>query len=499
MILYFVLSPFVHVEAKNPNKQPEVCNGPSKTMSLYFQFQNDVMSAILWSKINEKRFVTTKADWWLFKEKYLKLSDGSVNALNMIATSVRWDMQAAWSTISTLTVLLSLAGASVLQSNTEWLRILLKDRVIVREYKQMLDIESSLMELAYFLSQRVNLISKFEWTLLENLKSVIKKYQSAWLLKETNLSNMPNITLADILTDMIMMNAYMKHFILYNGWLGNFKWCMWNYADSRYWSTECNWVAILQFDEKAIKQLHDDYKWLWMFWACNQYALNFKSTISKWANNNKNTVKSAMSDVKAAIKRLGSSLGFSNWDKSSENSNRCDMSEYEMAQLRAYRWGNWSCNTWLANVNFGGSAINDVKKFIQEKKSQKSMKEEIPTSQKWWRKSVRKENKEYFKYIKSKIKEARKTDEKQTVWREMYGEWEIFSVDYSGWFNDTLVDLYTWMMSDYQQSYENAISSDISYELVMIKWLLDQIDTAREEMATLKKDLEDIANYQCKS
>ena len=345
--LYWIFFPFISINAKNPNKQPDVCNGPSKTMSLYFQFQRDVISAMLWSQINEKRFVTTKSDWGLFKEKYLTLGTGSVNALNMIATSVRWDMQAAWSSISTLTVLLSLAAWSALQSNTEWLWILVKDRVIVRDYKQMLDIENSLMELAYFLSQRINLISKIEWPILENFKSVIKKYQDEWLLKKTNLNDLSNTTIAYILNDMVIMNAYMKHFILYNGWLDNFKWCMWNYISSKFWSMECNWAAILQFDEKAIKQLHEDYRWLWMFWACNQYVSNFKSTISKWANNNKDTVANAMNDVKDAMKRLGTALGFSNWDNSNKNTGRCNLSAYEMAQLRAYRWWNWSCNEWF--------------------------------------------------------------------------------------------------------------------------------------------------------
>lgn len=497
--LHWIFFPFIGVDAKNPNQQPDVCNGPSKTMSLYFQFQRDVMSTMLWSKINEKRFVTTKTDWWLFTEKFLTLSTGSVNALNIIATSVRWDIQAAWSSISTLSVLLSLASMSALQSNTEWLWILVKDRVIVRDYKQMLNIETSLMELGYFLSQRVNLISKIEWPLLENFKSVVKHYQDAWLLKETNLNNIWNITIADILKDMIIMNAYMKHFILYNKWLGGFKWCMWNYISTKYWSTECNWVALLQFNEDAIKQLQEDYRWLWMFWACNKYASNFKNTISKWANNNKDAVQNAMNDVKSAIKRLWNSLNFSNWDDSSENPSRCNMSQYEMAQLRAYRWWNWSCNEWLIKGNYAKDFMNDVKEFIREKKSQKTMKEEIPASQKWWKKSVRKENSEYFKYIKSKIDDAKETYKKQNIWREMYWSWEIFNVNYSWWFNDTLLDLYTEMMVDYQQSYENAISSDISFELVMIKWLLDQIEANSEEMFNLKNDLQEIANYQCRN
>ena len=189
IVVYLSFSPFIHyTEAKNPSEQPEVCQGPSKTMSLYFQFQKDVMSAILWSEINEKRFVTTKSDWWLFKENFLTLNKGNINALNLIATSVRWNMQATESRITTLAVLLSLASLSVWQSNTEWLRILVKDRVIVREYKQMLNIETSLMELAYFLSQHVNLEREYDGTLVTNFKSVVKKYQAAWLLKETDLN-----------------------------------------------------------------------------------------------------------------------------------------------------------------------------------------------------------------------------------------------------------------------------------------------------------------------
>lgn len=494
--LYMVFCPFLYIEAKNEKEQPDVCMGPSKTMSLYFQFQNEMMSAMIWSKINEKRFVTTKTDGWLFKEKFLTLGTGSVNALDIIATSIRWNMQAAWSSITTLTVLLALAETSVLQSNTEWLWILTKDRVIVREYKQLLDIETSIMDLAYFLSKSVSLISKFEWDLLENIKAVIKKYQELWLLDKTsNLNSVNGVTISDIMMEMVVMNAYMKHFILFNGWL-------WGFEPS----------IIPDFSEWSIKQLKDDYGWLWVFWACNQYASIFKSTISKWVENNKDDVGQAMDDVKSAMKRLKSALTFS---KSSENSNRCDMSYYEMAQLRSYRWWNWTCKTQFINWNVASyfnkltrdkNAQKSQKEKTtnmskEEKKIQKEAEKQRKAEEKAKKKEEKSDKKAYLKELYYEIKKARTTAEKQEKWRDTFGTGVIiFNVDYSESLNISLIEMYSDLMWKYKQSYENAISSDLSYELKMIKeWLLDNIEITINKMDELKDKLNDIAKYQCRN
>lgn len=491
VVFYLSFCPFLWVNAKSSEQQPEVCAWPSKMMALYFQFQNDMMSAMLWSEINEKRFATTKTDGGLFTEKYLTLGTGSINALDMLATSIRWNMKAAWSSITTLSVLLGLAAISVWQSNTEGLRILTKDRVIVREYKHLLDIETSLMELAYYLSQHVSLVNKIDWNLMENIKSVIKKYQNLWLLEEKD-SSVGEVTIADIMSEMFTMNMYMKHFILFNGWLGGFE------------ST-----ILPKFSEEAINQLEEAYRWQWVFWACNQYASNIKNTRDKWVKNSKESLATSRDDVKSATERLGSVFGLWNWKNKSQDSNRCDMSEYEMAQLKAYRWWNWTCKTWLVNGNVG-SAIQD---FIKEKKARQVQKEKTTTlskeekkaakeEKKANKKATKEEKKATKKYLESLLEDINKAGDiakKKNAWRDTFWTGVMFNVEYSGWFNIDLVEMYSDLMNNYRQSQENAVSSDLSYELVNIKALLDQVDIASNRMDELKDKLREIAKYQCRN
>lgn len=503
-----IFYPFFGVKAKETKEQREVCSWPSQTMGLYFQFQNEMMSAMLWSEISEKRFYSTKSDGGLFKERYLTLGTGSINALDILATSIRWNMQAAWSTITTLTVLLELAGLSVLQSNTEWLWILTKDRVIVREYKSLLDIETSLMELAYYLSQHVNLLASFDWNLLNNVKSVIEKYQELWLLEKTdNLNRLNWVTIADIMGDLVLMNGYMKHFILFNAWLDDFEPSL-----------------IPGFDTSAIKKLENDYGWLWAVWSCTHYQSNILSTWNKWQEYGLDSLKNSMNDVKLATKRLASAFTFSDWNKSSKDSNRCDMSEYEMAQLRAYRWWNWTCKTWVIN----GNVATTIQNLAWEKKAQEKQKEKTTKLSKEERKALKeqerqakaeakkkkeeekkakKQAKEEKEETKKQLKETFKTvnestnnvNQKKEVWRELFWSGATFNVLwYSAWFNSWLVDIYLETNSNYSQSQQNAISSDLSYELVNIKALLNQVDDTSSKMDELKNTLKEIAKYQCK-
>jgi hypothetical protein len=76
-------------------------------------------------------------------------------------------------------VLLLLSSASILQSNTEGLAILFKDRPIVRDYKEMLDIETQLFDVAFFRSKQIDLTRPFEDDeLFEKFKKLIEEYES---------------------------------------------------------------------------------------------------------------------------------------------------------------------------------------------------------------------------------------------------------------------------------------------------------------------------------
>ena len=103
-----------------------------------------------------------------------------------------------------------MASESTIRSNTEWLAILFKDRPIVRDYKEMLDIETTLFDVAYFRSKQVDLTQPFEWDLMKSFNSLIKKYQGVWLLEPWSEIKWSE-TLANIMYDLVAMNAAMRN------------------------------------------------------------------------------------------------------------------------------------------------------------------------------------------------------------------------------------------------------------------------------------------------
>jgi hypothetical protein len=52
-------------------------------------------------------------------------------------------------------------------------------------------------------------------------------------------------------------------------------------------------------------------------------------------------------------------------------------------------------------------------------------------------------------------------------------------------------------LKDYDQSYANAVLSDISLELSKIKWLLDMVKVSMDSAEHLRKSLKSISDYQC--
>ena len=474
----------MYVEAvDNATKQPEVCSWPSEMMSNYFNFQKEIKSILLWSAAEEKRFRASTSKWWLFTEKVLKLP----SALDVLATNVRWNTKSNISTLGTSAVLLLLASASVLQSNTEWLAVLFKDRPIVRDYKQMLDIETDLYDVAYFRSKKVNLLKELEddSEIYQKLDDIIIKYQELWLLKKGNKEKIDRgISMADIILEMVTMNTYMKHFILYPGknTLNKYYGCFWQNLIC----DENN--SVLIFETKAIDDLDEAYSGLWMFWACNLYASNFKSSISKSLNNNEKSIKQSFDDIKQATSRLKSALvGKWAWNFKNKRKGMCDnISEYEMAQLKAYRWPDWEC--WKAlNTSF---RVSKIWWLLWDKKVQDEQKEKEKTflDEKSSNSGSGSDNKDVICSSKS--------ENIPQKWYQLFWNEDHYNKEFKC---DMLYefDKINELLKDYDQSYANAVSSDISLELSKIKWLLDMVKVSMDSAEHLRKSLKSISDYQC--
>lgn len=462
-------SNFAYVKAE---ANTSICAWPSETMSLYFDFQNDMKSVLLSWELNERRFAVQAWKGWLFSRQLVTLTTDT--AIDLVANSLWNRTRSVVSNATTSVVLIALASASTLQSATEWWTILFRDKPIVRDYKTMMDIETELFDVAYFRSKQVNIVRPVDWNMHDAFKAVVEEYQDLWLLATgNNIAELKSdATIVDIIWDLLVMNATMKQFILFPAGLDlkNYQGCM---NRSR---GDC--TPVLKFNKEAIEQLKSDYKWT--FGKCNS---NFKESMSKIGASFLGDQKSGWQDVKDAMGRLKEAL-VSWWKWWSKKDRACDLSDYEMAQIRAYRWNDWTCGEAIKLYE----SIPDVK----IKKSDKALKKQKKNSSSKSSKSSKGEKKS-----NDRIKNKKTTVEMKQEWLDIYGEGCEFNTEYSSNMDDDFLLIYRSVMEWDEQIMNSAQSSDLSRELVEIDWLIKQIKAVEDQSKKLENSLKKVADYQC--
>lgn len=466
-------SNFSYVKAE---ANTSICSWPSETMSLYFDFQNEMISVLLGSQINERRFSVHVWKGGLFSNQLLILTTDT--AIDLLANSLWNRTRSIVSTATTSLVLISLSTISIAQSSTEWLAILFRDRPIVRDYKTMMDIETDLFDVAYFLSKQVNITRPVDWEMHDNIRSVIEKYQDLWLFDGSTAKLNDNVSIADVLRDLVWMNAAMKHFITYDSGLKTYHWCM-----NRSKGEGC--TAVLKFRGEAIEQLKFDYKWT--FGKCNS---NFKSSMSKIGSSFLDEQKSWWQDVKDAMGRLKSALV--EWWKWPRKKNRaCDISDYEMSQIRAYRWNDWTCGE-AAKLY---ASIPDVN--VKRTKWELRKREKLSKSEKKKIKNDIRNKKQEDKTAKKDERLKKSNKEKVSEYIKTYWTGTTYNPEYSLEIEEDFCLDYGSIMEEIDQFMWNVESSDLSSELIKIKALIDQIDSVEKQSKNLKDSLKKVADYQC--
>ena len=478
---------FLYVEASGTTtSQPKVCSWPSEMMSNYFNFQKEAINLLLGTKVNERLLKVTFTSKGLFSKEVLGLS-----ALDLIANGIIWNIRSSVSNLLTSAFLLLLVSSSVVQSNIEWLAILFKDRPAVRDYKEMLDIESQLFDVAYFRSKQINLTRPLEWSLAGDLDELIKRYQDLWLLEQGKPLDGGNSSMADVLSDLLIMNAAMKHFIMVGGklWksgLSAYYWCFWVFDKNN-----CNKnIFVLKFSQNAVDQLGEDYRDVMGFSACNPSVNLFVSSIDGVVSNGKDSVKNSIQDVKNSMNTLwGALVGKGRWDFKNNRSNMCEwMTEYEMAQLKAY-WGpNRTCWKWVnASVDLWdfSSVLLEVQNFSREKKAKQDLEHRLI-------KDTRSENRSI-----SKLLSFTSTSEKKQQWYNMFWSWSDYNPQFSPELNSGFENIFEEVIDQYWQSLDNASSSDIVDLIIKGGWLLNQVNETMRKTDELKDVLQDIADKQC--
>ena len=63
--------------------------------------------------------------------------------------------------------------------------------------------------------------------------------------------------------------------------------------------------------------------------------------------------------------------------------------------------------------------------------------------------------------------------------------------------DDDFLSIYESIMEGDEQIMNSAQSSDLSRELIKIRWLIKQIDTLEGQSKNLEESLKQIADYQC--
>ncbi|MDR2540396.1 MAG: hypothetical protein LBD11_01085 [Candidatus Peribacteria bacterium] len=140
--------------------QADICGAPGETMLLYQKFQRDISSALLGGILGEKIFKSELNIMGLFTSKTLELPTTGNDILDTIANTLWKNTKRLTSATATTTVLLAIAGASVVSSNLEGFAILFQNRAIVRDWRSLLQIETRISQIAYTLGKRANLIGR---------------------------------------------------------------------------------------------------------------------------------------------------------------------------------------------------------------------------------------------------------------------------------------------------------------------------------------------------
>lgn len=477
-LFQFLSVSFFCVEAKN-DEQPITCAWPSEMMSNYFEFQAEMKAVLLWTELNSQRFSASFGTGWLFTNRVLEFSSNS--AINLLSSRVFWNIKSFFSNSVTSLSLLGLATFSVVQSNVEGLAILFADWPIVRDYKTMLDIETDLFDIAYFRSKEINILQDIDSNMEKKLKNVIKKYIDKWLFVGND--SVINWSIRSILWELNRMNSVMKQFIMvwgksiWNAWLRKYRWCFWTVG---VWQCTDK-VAIVMFSGGAVDQLYDDYKDVrWPFWGCNANWNNIKSNLKKTIKNNSDIVSNAVQDMGDALDRLWYVL---NEDIPEESYDPCkSLSEYEMAQLQAYWWWNWSCGDWIT--------LNDPMKYFKDKWARAKQKRKRTDTPRYSVDSVGK------KKMDDKMIKARSYQERAEYYASQMDKWDLSQYYNFDLEEDVFADM-NMTINEFLQSQENASAADVIGLFWKIRGVLNQLDSVISNSEDLKKRLKGVESSQC--
>ena len=176
-----------------------------------------------------------------------------------------------------------------------------------------------------------------------------------------------------------------------------------------------------------------------------------------------------------------------------------------MAQLKAYRWQDWTCNTKFVNAQVDVAPevtelVSQAKQLFKNKNVQKEQREKKTNLIKQYRETVN----ENIENRKAKIQSKKQIE---AEWYKTYSGTSAYNPEFLNIMEEEFLNSwYKTLFLEYEQSINDAVSSDISLELSKIRWLLniiwskdDKGSSAMYYAGKLKERLKEISNYQCAS
>ncbi len=150
-------------------------------MQLYFDFQGEMTQTLLGGVLGEKMFDWKINPLGLFWNKVLPLNpkEEKDSIIDTILTTLVNSTARLFQATMNTTALVGLSLLSVAGSNLDGFKLLFEDRAIVRDYKTLLQIETKLTQISYYLGKQTRLMATLDHP--QALYTVIKKYEDLGL------------------------------------------------------------------------------------------------------------------------------------------------------------------------------------------------------------------------------------------------------------------------------------------------------------------------------
>lgn len=462
--------------AATSNEIPEVCSIPSSGMTLYQKFQEEMKSALLGGNFGQIVFDASISVNGLFSDKVFSIPQLENSALDTILSSTWNNIKRLGNASLTTFALLQLSAFSVVTSNLDWLAILYQDRAIVREWRSLLQIDTTISQLAYHLWKMVNITAPLSD--ISRAEQVFLAYQDMGLLKEVPETIGAGTSYLTLLREMAKMNAAMKYFISANN-----TWALSEYLADK--------PLNFSFNSEFIAQLALDYSEVRSFSPCNNTFSALQSTVKNGFSSNLSAAKDSWKIISDASQRLSEAFSktFTSSKKRKSNLAEQYFSEHELQRLRTMygvdtsRITNMEVSRWKRLIGFTPATKTTLSTtawkisslFEQTVSGAKSIfsgiKDYIAES-KVEQKRLEEKKKELGN--PSSVSELSSTDLEQML----LILWSSYNRNFDKQFAETLNTTFSEVYSLYHQSSQDFVFAEITSWTPIVYSLIDQVDQA---------------------